>query len=726
MPQEHLSLPTDKAPFENPSFDSGAAATLLHPRSVAIVGASDRSRWSSTAFENLSRCGFGGDIFLVNRRGGTVHGRAAAESCAAVGGGIDLGIVLVPSQGVREAVEDLAAAGARSAVILTAGFAETGHAGRHAQDEIVRAARHKGLRLLGPNCLGFINFRDGAPIWTTPVRQTSRAGRVAIVSQSGATALFLANLAHQQGVDLTYVISTGNEADLDFTAFIEYLVEDPQTRAIAIFVETIRDPARFIRSAEAALAAGKPVVVLKVGASEVTAKAAQAHTGALVGDDRVFDGVCAQFGLIRVSSIDELLATAEIAARTGPLRAGGIAVVSNSGGICEIAADTAHRYGLGMPAPSPETEARLRAVMPDFATPNNPLDVTGGIEPDQCESILGILGSEPDYAAILCPWYEIPTAPEQMSERLTQLHLHLSRGLNAAPVPGFIASYTGAVVNDFARSIIAETGAPYIACGLDRAVSGLGAVARWSEQRRNRTARRSPAAGASGAQARPRSEWDALRFLDAHGVPVVPAVLAASEAEAVDAAQRIGGPVVLKIASPDIAHKSDIGGVILNVVGADGVAAAYRQILANAALHAGDARVEGVLVAPMRERGLELFVGVTRDPQWGPVLALGLGGIWVETMKDVALRLLPLAASDVHGMLRSLRGAKLLDGQRGVPAADRDRIAAVVHAIGEAALGLGPDLEALEINPLWVRGESIEALDALAVWRAADAPARAL
>ncbi|HTO51268.1 MAG TPA: acetate--CoA ligase family protein [Burkholderiales bacterium] len=701
---------------------TGAAmAALLRPRSIVIVGASEGSRWSQTAYDNLTRSGFGGAVHLVNRRGGAVHGQPAATSSTAIGADLDLGIVIVPASAVAAAIDDLGAAGARAAVVLTSGFAETGQAGAALQAEFTASARRHGIRLLGPNSLGFINFAGNVQAWTTPVRAPSRKAGVAIVSQSGATAFFLAELGYQQDLGLSYVIATGNEADLDASAFVDFLIDDPDTRAIALFVETVRDPARFLKAAGRALRARKPIVVLKVGASEVTAKSAAAHTGALVGDDRVFDGICRQFGIIRVRSIEALLATADIAARTGVLREGGLCIVSNSGGICEIAADTAQARGIRVPELQAAVATQLRESMPGFGTPHNPLDLTGGIEPAQCEQAVRLLGEQPEYAAILCAWYAIPTCREEESPRLAQLHHHLSNGLNAVPIPGLLASYTHNQVNDHARAIVEQTRAPYSAFGLDRAITGLAGVFWWSErQRRSGTAL--PDSGAAGIVAeRPSSERAALEFLSRHGVPVVPATLATVETEAVAAAKAIGGPVVLKIASPDIAHKSDIGGVALNLEGERAVDAAFRRIMEASRARAPEARIDGVLVSPMRERGIELLVGLSRDPQWGPVLAVGLGGIWVEVLEDVSLRVLPVDAGEIRRMLTELRGAKLLAGERGVPAADLDAVAVVIERIATAALRLGPELAAMDVNPLWVRGERVEALDALFVWHGTEA-----
>jgi acetate---CoA ligase (ADP-forming) len=702
-----------------------AVAAMLTPNSIAIIGASDRSRWSVTAFENLTGSGFQGDLHLINPRGSIAHSRQTATSCVAVGAKIDLGLIMTPAAAVPDAIADLAAAGGKAAVILTAGYAETGSAGQLLQDSLRDLAAKHGVRLLGPNCLGFINFVNRAYAWTTPVMAPSRNSGVAIVSQSGATAYFLSTLAQQQDVGLSYVVSTGNEIDLDATSFIDYFLDDPHTNSIAVFAETFRHPERFRQVAERALVVGKPIVVLKVGASEITAQSAIAHTGALVGDDRVFQGICEQYGIIRVRSMEDLLATADIVGRTGVLRAGGLCVLTNSGGVGEIAADTADSRAITLPPISALAAEQLEPHLPDIATAHNPLDLTGAVTPEQCENILSVLGAQDEYAAILCPWYEIPTEPAQMSERLTQLHSHLALGLNAAPVPGFLVSYTNTRVNDFSQKIITQTGANYLACGLDRALTALSGAFWWSNrQRENANALATKPSDMKATpishSERPRSEHEALAFLGRRGVPVVPIALVKNADEAVVAAGQLRSAVVVKIASPDIAHKSDMGGVALNLQGDDAVREATVRILQAAAEKYPKALIEGVIVAPMRERGIELFVGYTRDPQWGPVLAVGLGGVWVEVLQDVALRPLPVDAREIKRMLQGLRGAKLLTGQRGVPAADLDALANAIECIAQTIVDIGPDLEALDVNPLWVRGSHVEALDALFVWRGTE------
>jgi acetate---CoA ligase (ADP-forming) len=688
---------------------------MLRPRSIALIGATDRSRWSQNTFDNLINRKYAGEVYLVSRRGGTVHGRSAATSCVAVGAPIDLGLLMVPMQAIEEALADLAAADVHNAVILTSGFAETGHDGADHQSRLASLARRHGVSLLGPNCLGFVNFIDNVPLWTGGFRAPSKPGCIAVVTQSGANGSFISSLAAQHEIGLSHMVSTGNEADLDCADFIDHLIDQPEVCAIALFAETIRHAPSFASAARRAIASGKPIVVLKIGLSEITARSAQAHTGSLVGDNRVFDGVCRQFGIVRVDSIEDMLFTADVITRTGVLQPHGLGLVSISGGACEIVADRAQVLGIPLPALSDGAVGELRAALPSFGTPNNPLDITGGavLQPGLFEQGLRIMGQHKEFSALAC-LFDVPVAEEQATEFVLAALRHIATGLRAAKVPALMISHSVKPVSEVSTRIIDEIGLPYVSAGIHHGMNALGNAFWWSEQHRRLAAAPTPVSQIALSAERPRSERATLAFLAQRGVPVVPTTLATDADQAVAAARAIGGPVALKIASDDIAHKSDIGGVALNVQGDAAIGEAFGRIMGAAP---AQARVDGVLVAPMRTGGIELFVGCTRDTQWGPVIAVGLGGVWVEVLQDVALRPLPIDPVEVRRMLGELRGARLLRGARGTLAANLDAVADVVARIGDAAVALGLELEALEVNPLWVRGSDVEALDALAVWR---------
>ncbi len=383
----------------------------------------------------------------------------------------------------------------------------------------------------------------------------------------------------------------------------------------------------------------------------------------------MFNGICRQLGIVRVELIEDLLFTADVINRTGVVRPEGVALVSISGGACEIFADRASVNGLPIPPLSAGATADLRAALPAFGTPHNPLDITGGavLQPELFEQGLRILGAQPEFSALAC-LFDVPTSEETATEFVLAALRHIGDGLKAAPIPALMISHTVKPVTDTAYRIMHELDLPYVSAGIHHGANALAHAFWWSEQVRRGLAAAAPRPATTAVRL-PLSERAALTFLAEHGVPVIPTELAIDAEQAVAAARRIGGRVVLKIASDDIAHKSDIGGVALNLEGDQAVADAFRRV--RAAAPAG-AHVDGVLVAPMRTGGLELFVGCTRDSQWGPVIAVGLGGVWVEVLQDVALRPLPVAAAEVRRMLTELRGAKLLEGVRGVPAADLD------------------------------------------------------
>jgi acyl-CoA synthetase (NDP forming) len=364
--------------------------------------------------------------------------------------------------------------------------------------------------------------------------------------------------------------------------------------------------------------------------------------------------------------------------------------------------------------PLPEATAQaLTKVLPSYGTPHNPLDITGAavLEPELFDKALKIMGHEPAFSALAC-LFEVPGTEAQATDFYLASLRNISTGLKGLPIPTLMISHTLKPMTEVSRRIVSDLDLPYTSAGIFHGLSALGRAWWWSEQQTRDAPSWMPPAVSKGPEQWPKTEREVLEHLALHGVPVVPATLATSEASAVAAARAFKGPVVLKIASADIQHKSDIGGVALNLNGDAAVANAFYQVMTAAP---PGAQVDGVLVSPMREKGLELFVGCTRDPQWGPVLAVGLGGIFVEILQDVALRVLPVTPNEVKRMLAELKGARMLDGQRGIPAADLDAVSQAIARIGDAAVALGSALDALDVNPLWVRGSQVEALDALAV-----------
>jgi acyl-CoA synthetase (NDP forming) len=705
----------DRAVVETPLDAAARLRALLSPRSVALVGASERSGWSAESFANYERLGFEGSLHLVNRSGGTVHGRTAFTSCTEIGEPVDLALMLVGAGALPVALADAAAAGIRSAVVLAAGFGETGPDGVAAQRELVALCRELDVTCVGPNCLGFVNVVDRAPAWSGQMPIPLVAGAVAVVSQSGATAHTIASFAGVQNIGLSHVISTGNEAMVDTVDMAAAVLEDDRVRALAMFAESIRDVERFRRLTERAAELAKPIVMMKVGTSALAAEIALTHTGALVGDDRLVDAALRQFGVIRVHSLEQLAITAGLLAQTGPLPPGGLGVVSISGGACDIIADRAELVGVPLEPLAETTRTRLSELLPSYGTLRNPLDITGAASEDPrlfAES-LAALADDPS-VALLAAIHVLPT--ERRAARFRPRLEVIATGLRAAGDRGVLIDQTFGEIDAFTAAALEEIGVPHALTGLRDAVDAIGGAMRWSAWlKRARSARQDESELELDDRGGSWSEARALRLLAEHGLPVAPSLLVGTRDEAVAAARELGHPVVLKVVSPDILHKSDIGGVALDLRTDDEVRDAFERVTA-AGAGVGGARVEGALVAPMRRGGLELIVGAIRDPHWGLALAVGFGGVWVHVADDTSLRILPVGESDVREMIDELRGRPLLDGVRGLPAADVDRLVDTIVAFACLAERLGPRLSSIEINPLHIEGATVEALDAVVVW----------
>ena len=698
--------------------------SLFRPRSVALVGASDKSTFSLLAYRNLVEFGLGDRTHLVNRRGATTHGRPTVTSCAHIGEPVDVAYLMVPQAAMLEALHDAAEAGIRNACVLSSGYAEAGEAGRAAQAELVAHAASLDMVLLGPNHLGFANFTDGVPVCSVP-GLPQQAGPVALLSQSGASSSAMLDFASMANVGLSYLVTLGNEAMITAGHVLDFLVDDPGTRAVAMFMETVRDPAVFRRAARRAAAAGKAVVVLKAGSSALSARTAAAHTGALVGDDRVISSVFADLGVIRVDSIEDMLISAGAAAALGRLDRPGIGIVSISGGACDIVADRAEDLGAALPELAAPTRDALAEIMPAYGTVQNPLDVTGAavIDPTIFTRAIEVMSADPSIGVVgiinTLPWTD--PGPQSRPYHGQVFVDAIGAGMQVASGPTAYINQVMLPVTDYTRASMEHGQVPYVLPGLRQAVVALRNVAWWSE------VTRTPPAVAAGALAsvpvpapgERRGHWPedaARRLLSDAGVPVVPACLVSSADEAVKAAAGIGGPLAVKIVSADIVHKSDIGGVRLNVHPDErAVREAYRAVTAAAAA-VGSGAAADVLISPMRTGGTELLVGVVRDPAWGPMLAVAVGGIFVEVLQDSALVPLPVTTAQARHMLGTLRGRALLDGARGGAPADLSALSAVIARIGDLAAALGDDLESLEVNPLWVDGATIEALDAVVTW----------
>ncbi|MET7330237.1 acetate--CoA ligase family protein [Nonomuraea sp. NPDC005650] len=751
--------------------------SLFNPRSIALVGATDKSGWSISTLVNLRTHGFSGPVHLVNPRGGVVHGAPAFRSLTGIPTPVDLAYVMVPTAAVLGVLREGAKLGIRCYVVLTAGFGEAGEEGVRLESEISAFAMENGLTILGPNGNGYINAASSVTPYGLPIPSPLLRGAVGVVLQSGALASSVLSFAQARNVGISLLTSMGNEAVVTVTDVIDYLVDDPATKVISLFLETIRNPAEFSRVARRALEAGKPIVALKIGRSRLASHTAQAHTGALVGDDDVIDAALRQLGVIRVRSLEDLIITAGLLASYGPLPGRRIGVVTPSGGASEIIADRAEDEGLELPPFAPETVERLAEIVPSFGTVQNPLDVTGYVLIDR--TLLGraleVVTADPGIDLVMLLSEPPRVAPPDPSP-VFALYAASAQRIAASPVPVVVVSNVLTDVTEFGRQVQEETGFPYVVGGIEHGLHAIAAAIRWSESR-TRTltthleapaatptnkpphptqtqpltnaeppepTRRGVRAAPLASDARPETtrhgvwaEHRASALLASAGLPVVPSAMVREESEAVTAADRFGYPVVLKLAAEGLGHKSDIGGVRLGLSGPEEVRAAYQDLTALAASLPTDpahttpppaelppsdspsdtaTSIAGILVQPQRSGGVELLVGIVRDPAWGLTLAVGLGGVWVEVLRDTALRVLPVDATEVRTAFSELRGAALLNGARGGEPVDLDAVAEVIARIATFAETLGDDLESLEINPLLAQGSHVEALDALVTW----------
>lgn len=697
---------------------------LFNPKSIALIGATDKSLWSLATFNNIRDSDFAGTVYVVNPKAATVHGENAYKSVSDLPETPDLAYIMVPTSVVLPIIKESVTSGVRNFVILTAGFGEVGPEGQILENEIIVYAREHSLRVLGPNGNGFINANSGITPYGLPINRPMVTGSVGIILQSGALASSILGMAKARNVGVGFLTAMGNESITSTTDVLEYLVDDPSIKVIAMFLESIRSPQEFSRIARRALTAGKPIVAVKIGRSELSAKAALSHTGSLVGDDRVIDTVFKQLGVIRVRSLEDLIVTAGLLAATGPLPGRRVGFVTPSGGASELIADRAQDEGLELPEFSATTIECLEEILPDFATVHNPLDVTGYVVIDRTLSsrALEIVASDPgiDFTVVMT---DLPKdAPAEPELALAAYRAAVTR-FNASPIP-VVAMCNGMVdISEHGRATAEAVGYPHLVGGIEHGMTALGNAVRWSERYREAQCSEphlAPSTAVVGSSYQGASgiwvEHQAAGLLTEYGIPVVPHTLSDTADDAVTAAEKYGYPVVLKAVADGLGHKSDIGGVRLGLCNADDVRRAHEEVIAT--LRAAGASGAKTMIQPQRSDDTELIVGVIQDPAWGPTLTVGFGGIWVEVLRDSALRCLPATKADIRQAIGELRGIDMLQGARGREPVDLDALTSVIAHIGEVAVSLGDRLESLEINPLLVSGTSIEALDALITWTA--------
>ncbi|EHK65360.1 acetate--CoA ligase family protein [Achromobacter arsenitoxydans] len=689
---------------------------LFDPHSIAIVGASATpGKIGAMPITLLQQHGYGGRIIPVNPRADIIAGLPALPGLDALDDAVDLVILAVPAAHAAQALERARPGQVGAAVVFTSGFSETGADGAAQQERLCIIARERGIRLLGPNCLGFMNVRRNvyATFSPAPANGVVAPGGIGMVSQSGAFGAYAYSMARERGLGLSHWISTGNEADIDVADCIEWLARDADTRVIMAYMEGCRDGAKLRRALAAARMADKPVVVTKIGRTQAGAQAAASHTAALAGDDAVYDALFRQYGALRARTIDEFFNLGyALDTWQRPPQGRRLGIVTISGGVGALMADEAADIGLALPEPAADTQARLLQRVP-FASGRNPVDVTGQAvsEPGLLLATADDMLAEGRYDALAvflaaagsseALWPTFEAFAQQMQARHPDVPLAIS------------ALFPPARRRELERQGCLVFPDPSAAIRTIGAVAGLGAEPTPCE------VDTSPATTAAGALPLldTYNEVQAMELLREAGLPAMPCVLAVDADAAVRAAAGLDAPCVLKVVSPDITHKSDVGGVKLNVRSESAIRDAHADILASARQHRPDARIDGVLVAPMAPKGVECIAGVHCDPVFGPVVMFGLGGVFVEVLKDVSFRLAPFGREEALAMIREIKGYALLQGARGARPCDIGALADALASLSRFAHARRADFSSVEINPLLAlpEGQGAVALDAVVI-----------
>ncbi len=672
---------------------------LLRPRSVVIVGASaDKTKLTGRPLAYLEKYGFTGSIYPVNPRSETIDGHRCYPDIAALPEPPDVAIVLVAASKVTAAVRELAAIGTKAAIVLASGFGESGPEGRLRQEELKRSA--DGMRLLGPNTIGLVNVSDRIVLSASNalVEEDFVPGAIALVSQSGGILGSLLSRAQALGIGFSKLIATGNECDLEVADFIDYLVDDPATKVIALYLEGLRKPPAFRAAVSRALAAGKPVVAFKVGRSESGMRSTVSHTGALAGSDAAYDALFRQLGVIRAARYAELLDIAMALSRARPLTGKRVAIITSTGGAASLLADATGLAGFETPPPDEATAAKLNALAIEGATlDRNPIDVTlAGVRSDTFRTVLDAVAASPGYDAVaVVLGSSALREPETVGGPL-----RACAAAHEKPIVGFASPGAPQLVRQLNLAGVPVFTEP------ENCAASLAAMRRAGEPRPVETAS-GPAAAVIGddvrALLRPGAlnEVESKRLFAGFGISATREVVAATPAAAAAAAKGFGGRVVVKILSRHVLHKSEAGGVAIGVL----LEEVSRTCVEMAERFTETTRQQpdGFLVQELVSDGIELILGFHRDAQLGPAILLGLGGVTAELFRDTSMRLVPVSRRDAEEMIGELQSAPLLKGFRGRPPADIPALVAAIVAFSTMIGAIGDKLEEAEINPLFVR-----------------------
>ena len=687
--------------------------SLLRPQSVAVIGASDNpARIGGRPIHSMLKDNFQGKLFPVNPNRDIVQGLQAYPNISSVPVPVDSAVISVPENVALKVINECAESGVKSAVVFTSGFAETGTAGLDAQHQIAKIASESGMRILGPNCLGVFNLSAGwfGTFANTLASKKIPTGPIGIVTQSGAYGGHLFTITQNRGVGTNYWVTTGNEVDIDVAEVIEFYASKPEIRVIISYAEGIKNGSRMRNALEAARNAKKPVIFMKVGSTEAGARAAASHTASLAGEDAIYDGLFKQYGVYRAETTEEM-ADVAYACQFGRYPDGPkIGLQTISGGIGVQMADAAAKKGFDV-APLPKsTQEKIIKLIP-FAGVNNPVDFTGQVlnERKLLEDSMRFVIDEADYDSQILYLASLP-----ISEFTRDTSLEIFAALRKRyPEELMFLSMIGPQES---RKPYEEMGYP---CFEDHslAVRAMAALKYFSEIFKQGKQKVTPSnKGNKLARLENNiSEFDAKSILSSAGIPTNREFLAQSCDEAIEAQKTIDGPVVLKVASPDIQHKTEIGGVLLNLTTKEEVEESYQTLISRVQSNAPQAKIDGIIVAEMINGGIETVLGVTKDPVFGPTVMFGLGGVFVEVLKDVTFRVAPFGPEEARRMIDEIRGRAVLDGVRGAPPADIDALANAISTLSIFAAENSRTIDSIDINPFLALPKGAVAVDALII-----------
>ena len=662
---------------------------LFRPGRIAVIGASaNPEKMGFQIFRNILDAGFAGEVIPVNPKGEVILGLPSARSAGEIPEGTDLAVVIIPAKLVPPTILQLGERKVRSAIVITGGFAESGEEGAALQEEMVRNARRCGIRLIGPNCQGLNHPYHGlCASWPL----ITRRGEIAIVSQSGTVGAALIDWAAEDRLGFSSFVSMGNRADVDEADLIDFFAEDPNAKVVALYIEGVKDAGKFLSAVQKCR---KPVVIFKAGRTEQGRKAAESHTRSLAGRDEIYDAVFRQYGVHRASTLEELYDFSKALAYLPVPRGPRMLIVTSSGGSAIIATDVAEEEGFRVSPLPRDLAVRLREILPPHCIVGNPLDLTGDTDAERYRRVLA--ASNGHYDVIMTIFGDpIPGASDVVRPGRCELVSYLG----------------GADVEREERGKLHEKKIAVFPTP-ERAVKALSCHARFNRNAFPRDQAAVPPSAERQKDLRVMTPAESMAFVAGNGFPVTSMLPAGSEQEAVAAAGRIGFPVAVKMNSPDVTHKSDVGGVILNIADEEGVRNAYRRI-GEAARKIG-ARDGGAVVSAMAAPGQEIIVGVTKDIQFGHAVLFGLGGIMVEVMKDVSLRIVPLTGKDAEEMVSEIRGARVLGGLRGKPPADVTAIRDLLLKVSEL-VSRHPEIEEMDLNPVIVHEKGLIVADSRVV-----------